>query len=192
MDLKDLWSKQSGKIPDANELLKKISGYKNAHLRKIIITNILFIATSAFIVFIWIKFQPQYITTKIGIILTILAMVIFLFAYNQLVPFLRKTNNLQNNKDYLNNLIALKLKQHHLQSKMLSLYFIMLSAGLGLYLYESTSKMTLFWMLFTYTITGAWVLFNWFYTRPRQIKKQQAKIDEIITRFQEMNNQLEE
>jgi hypothetical protein len=36
-----------------------------------------------------------------------------------------------------------------------------------------------------------WMIFNWFYIRPKQIKKQQDKINSLIEKFEEVNNQLE-
>jgi hypothetical protein len=32
-------------------------------------------------------------------------------------------------------------------------------------------------------ITSIWILFNWFYLRPKQIKNQQSKLDEIISKW---------
>jgi uncharacterized membrane protein YciS (DUF1049 family) len=52
--------------------------------------------------------------------------------------------------------------------------------------------MTAFWGIFAYGITSIWILFNWFYLRPKQIKKQQSKLDEIIGKFKMLNEQLNE
>ena len=46
--------------------------------------------------------------------------------------------------------------------------------------------------ILTYTVTLAWIAFNWFYLRPKTIKKQQGKLDELINKFEEINNQLKE
>ena len=52
--------------------------------------------------------------------------------------------------------------------------------------------MTTFWGIFAYGTTSIWILFNWFYLRPKQIKKQQSKLDEIIGKFEMLNEQLNE
>lgn len=78
-----------------------------------------------------------------------------------------------------------------MHTTMLNVYFILLSAGIGLYMYEYTSRMTMLWGIFAYGITLAWILINWFCLRPKQIKKQQSKLDEIITKFKKLNQQLE-
>jgi hypothetical protein len=44
--------------------------------------------------------------------------------------------------------------------------------------------------IITYAVTLAWIVFNWFYLRPKTIKKQQAKLDDLISKFERINKQL--
>ena len=87
INFKDLWSKQTSLAPNPENLIADIKKMKQSNLRKLVFTNILLIATSIFIISIWIHYQPQFLTTKIGIILTILAMAVFLFSYNNTVSY---------------------------------------------------------------------------------------------------------
>jgi len=190
IDFKDLWNKQAVSQPNKEDLLSRLNKFKISSLRRLIISNVLLIATSAFIIFIWYYYQPQLITTKIGIVLTILAMVIYLFNYNKLFSSYKAIDNTQSNNEYLQKLIIIRTKQQFMQSTMLSLYFIILSLGICLYIYEYTSRMTTFWAIFAYSITLTWIGFNWFYIRPRQIKKQETKINELISKFETINKQL--
>jgi len=48
------------------------------------------------------------------------------------------------------------------------------------------------WGLVTYGITFIWISFNWVYLRPKLIKKQRAKLDTIISKFELVKNQLDE
>lgn len=146
---------------------------KQSNLRKLVFTNILLIATSIFIISIWIHYQPQFLTTKIGIILTILAMAVFLFAYNNSYSLFKSDKNSQSNSEYLKDLLSIKAKQKFMTTTMLNLYFILLSTGIGLYMYEYTSRMKPVWGLVTYGITFIWILFNWLYLRPKQIKSKE-------------------
>ena len=120
----------------------------------------------------------------------ILAMAIYGYSLNQLFPLLKKMDNTNSNAEHLANLLSLKKKQQFLQTTMLNLYFIMLSLGVGLYMIEPTSNMTLFWAIFAYAITALWVLFNWIYLRPRQIKKQQKILNDMIIKFENIQTQL--
>ncbi len=189
-DLKELWHQQETAIPDTKDLFEKANTFKKKNVRKLIIANILLILTSAFIVFIWYYYQPKMITTKIGIILTIFAMVLYLFIYNQIIPLLMTASYEKNSNQYLQQLLKLKEKQLFLQNTILNIYFILLSTGICLYMFEYTSRMTLFWAFFSYGITLLWIAVNWFYFRPRTIKKQQAGINELIKKFEMVSRQL--
>jgi hypothetical protein len=190
INFNELWAKQKTGEPDIEDLLSKMNTFKKSNLKKLIITNLLLITTSLFIILIWVYFQPQMITTKIGIIVTILAMVIFVIGYNQSFVLFRKQTNTLSTTEYLKDLLAIKAQQEFMQTTMLNLYFILLSIGIGLYMFEYTVRMTAFWGIVAYGITSIWILFNWFYLRPKQIKKQQSKLDEIIGKFEELHEQL--
>ncbi|PQB06936.1 hypothetical protein BST83_07045 [Polaribacter filamentus] len=192
INFKDLWAKQTSVAPNPENLIADIKKMKQSNFKKLVFTNLLLFTHSIFIICIWIYYQPQLITTKIGIILIILAMVIFLLAYNKSYSLFKNYKNSQSNSDYLKNLIAIKSKQKFMETTILNLYFILLSIGIGLYMYEYTSRMKTIWGIVTYGITFIWILFNWFYLRPKQINKQRAKLDSIISKFEMVNNQLDE
>jgi hypothetical protein len=63
-------------------------------------------------------------------------------------------------------------------------------AGICLYMYEYAARMTMTAGIITYAVTLAWIAFNWFYLRPKTIKKQQAKLDELISKFERINKQI--
>ncbi|OYU92979.1 MAG: hypothetical protein CFE21_22225 [Bacteroidetes bacterium B1(2017)] len=192
IDFKELWAKQTTIAPNPENLIAEIKKMNQYNLRKLVFTNILLIATSIFIILIWIYYQPQLLTTKIGIIIIILAIVVFLLANNKSYSLFKRHRNSQSNSDYLKKLLAIKAKQIFIDTTMLNLYFVLLSIGVGLYMFEYTSRMKLIWGLVTYGITFLWILFNWFYLRPKQINKQRAKLDAIISKFEMINKQLDE
>lgn len=190
IDFKDLWRKQSVSQPDMQDLLARVNKFKREGLRSLWIINILLLATSAFIVFVWVYYQPQFISTKIGIIVTILAMMIYLFVYNKLLSTYKNIETTQTNQEYLQNLILIKKKQQFLQTTMMRFYFAALTFGICLYMYEYASRMTFLGASLTYGLTLLWMAFNWFLILPKQIKKQQAKINALIEKFEEINKQL--
>ncbi|WP_241330363.1 hypothetical protein [Chryseobacterium arthrosphaerae] len=192
IDFKNIWKQQTSNKPDMEELLGRLKKFKNENLRRLVVTNLLLITTCTGIAFVWYRYQPELATTKIGIILVIAAMVIFLLAYNKLFMVFYKIDNTQSNSEYLQSLYVVKNKQKFMQTTMLNIYFIMLFTGLILYMYEYTSKMSFSSSAIAYIAIVAWVGFNWFYLRPRTIKKQQAKLDGLIAKFEEINNQLKE
>lgn len=191
IDFKDLWKRQSIKEPDMKDLMSRLNKFKKAGLRNVWILNILLVLTSVFIVFIGVYYNPQFISTKIGILLTILAMVMYLFVYNKLLRNYKNISTTQTNHEYLQELLLIKKKQQFLQTKMIGYYFVVLTIGIGLYMYEYASRMSLVGLCLTYGVTLLWIGFNWFYLRPKQIKKQENKIDTLIAKFEEVNQQLQ-
>jgi hypothetical protein len=191
-DIKDLWAKQTISPQMTAEMLSSFKTLQQKHWRRLILTNVLLIGTTLFIAFIWYYYQPQFLTTKIGIILAILAMVVYLYIYNQLIPSLKQMNFAQTNSAYLQQLKTLKAKQFFLQGQAMAAYFLLLGAGLCLYMYEYTSRMTLFSGILAYTLTLGWIAFNWFHLLPKAAKKQQAELDTLIQNLENISQQLTE
>ena len=81
LDLSSIWKQQKVGQPNIEELTYKLNQFKKSGLQKLIITNIILVITIGLIIFIWNQYQPQFITSKIGIVLTILSMVIFVFFF---------------------------------------------------------------------------------------------------------------
>lgn len=187
-----IWKKQNtGQPPSTEELLKKLKQFKNRNLRKIIFTNLMLIFTCIIIIMIWFNYQTELLTTKIGIILVILAMVIYLIPYNNLFVYFYKINQAQSNNEYLQALYKINHQQKLLQTKTLSIYFILLSSGICLYMIEYTVQMGMVTGIIAYTSALIWIAFCWFYIRKKTIEKQQRKVNELISKFQDINRQLE-
>jgi hypothetical protein len=191
IDFKDLWKQQVVNSPNLEELLAKLKHFKKTSLRRLILTNAMLIATCVLILLIWYYYQPQFLSTKIGIVLNVAIMAIYLLVYNRLFDAYKELDNTDSNAEYLQKLIAIKTKQKFLQSKMLSIYFVVLGLGTCLYMYEYASMMSFLWGFFVYAVLLFWMGFVWFYLRPRQIVKENSKIDTLIDTFQRINNQLE-
>ena len=84
IDFKDLWNKQTAIPPNPEHLVGEIKKLKQNNLRKLVFTNMLLIEISVFITLIWIYYQQQLPTKKIGIIVIILSIIIFCLFYNKI------------------------------------------------------------------------------------------------------------
>ncbi len=190
IDFKNIWKQQKTANPSMQELKKKIQYFNRKNYYKILLVNILFFFTSVVIFYIWYYFNPQLLTTKMGIILCFLAMLFFIYFYNKMFSLIKKLNDFDSNKRYLKDLMTFKQKQKYIQTKILGVYFIILSLGIGLYMYEYTLQMNVFWKIFSYTTFICWVGFNWFYLRPTISKKEQQKMDKFIEEYNRINIEL--
>ncbi len=190
INLKEIWNRQEVAIPNIQNLYDNVNQLKKLNLLKLIGITITGITTIIFISFIWYFYQPKLITTKIGILLSIISIVIYVIAHNSMLSFLFKKNRAINNKDYLQLLIKLKEKQLFLQTRTLNTFFILFSLGISLYLFEFTLKMSILLGAVIYTTTLVWIAINWFYFKPLIIKKQNTKIDQLLLKFKEISNQI--
>ena len=57
-------------------------------------------------------------------------------------------------------------------------------------MYEYALEMPTSTAIFAYAATLAWIGFNWFYIRPKTIKKQNVKLDELIDKFKNLEFQI--
>ncbi len=191
-DFKNMWQKQNAQAPNMNEINSKVTKMRRSQLRRILLTNLTLAGTTIFIIFIWIHYQPEMITTKLGIILMVLAMGIFAVLNGQLRPVIKNLDDSKNAHDYIQNLLELKKKQQYIQTTVMNAYFILLSLGIGLYMIEYAGQLPLWGTITCYLVTGLWIAYSWFYLRPRTIRKQQSKIDELIQHFQSIKEQFGE
>lgn len=192
IDLKALWSQENPTPPPINQLINKAQKYQQQQWLEHVVYCVALVATAVFVGWIWWFYQPEFITTKLGIILVIMAIVLAVGFQSTLLPLLLKENSQLSSKDYLYLLQQLQQKKTTLQTKVLSLYFVLLSAGLGLYFYEYTLKMAPIWAGVAYGATTLWIAFNWWYLRPRIIKKQQGELEKMLEEWQQLEGQLEE
>ncbi|MFT6324415.1 MAG: hypothetical protein ACJA2N_001799 [Salibacteraceae bacterium] len=190
ISFKELWKSQQVETPEIAELMKKANEFKTKARYTLLAINFLMIATSVFIGGIWYYYQPEFLSTKIGIIICILAMIIYVALHNTMIPLVFKNTIELNAKAELQQLIKLKEKQRFLQTVLLNAYFLLLSVGLCLYMYEYVSRMELLWAVFSYGILFLWIGLNAFYFRPKMANNQQNKLNVLIQNFKALNNQI--
>jgi len=192
VDFRALWQKQATPTADLQALQEKIDRMKRGKVRRILLTNLCLAATCVFIGWIWYYYQPELISTKIGIVLAIVAMVMFIVVQGSALSLYRKGNESQSNESYLADLLAIKQRERLIHTTVTNAYFALLTTGLCLYLYEYTLKMNRAGAVVSYVVTLVWVGINWFYFRPRQIRKDRNKINDMVERLQQVKGQLAE
>src|SRR6201985_2364240 len=122
INFNELWAGQKTSAPNTEDLFLKINRFKKDTIKKLLFTNIMLAATTAFIIFVWVHYQPEFLSTKIGIVLTILAMMLYILVYNKSYSLLKKADAAQSNSEHLKNLLSLKARQQFMQTTMLNLY----------------------------------------------------------------------
>lgn len=190
IDFKQYWNKQKIETQSPKELIEKANEFKRKTRIKLIIANIALLLTCMVISFVWFYYQPEYLTTKIGIIIIIIAILIYVVFQSSLTSLLFTKNIQANAKEQLLQLLKLKEKQRFQQTTLLNGYFFLLSLGLGLYMYEYAVRMTLPWAILSYGLVLFWIALNAFYFRPKAIKKQEARLNKLIAQLKDLKEQL--
>ncbi len=190
-DLKQLWQSQPTLAADPNEIMAKAARLRQSVKRKTWLGNILLAITLAFVVFVLIYYKPQMWTTKTGILLVVIGIVMQIIAAGKLIP-LTRNNQKASPSEYLSQLLLIQKKQAYLQTTIMNLYFILLGSGIFLYLYEYAVRMDLLGMILTYGLTALWFAISWFYLRPRTIRKQNAALEDAIRNLENINRQFTE
>lgn len=191
MDFNNIWKGQAVPGPDLEALYTRIKKYKAKRLQRLVVTNVCLVLTSVFIASIGFWTKPERLTTWAGIALAILAMVLFLVVYNRMIPLYRSLDDYSDNRLFMDHLLAVKKREAFLQHRMMNLYFLLLSAGIALYMYEYAARMELKWGMVVYAVTFLWIGLNWWVIRPRQVRKEQEKVNAIIERLREVQGQLD-
>ncbi len=192
MDINNIWKSQAVPQPDIQALIEKVRVFKARKVRKFWITNLMLLSTSFIIIAIGFWVKPQLITTWIGIGLAVMAMLVFLLAYNRLLPAYKSINSQIDNQLYINKLLHIKQKEMFMSKHMMYIYFVLLSCGIGLYMLEYVKMMSFSSGILIYGITFGWFGFNLFFLHPKAVKKQQAEINEIIEKIKLVSGQFKE
>lgn len=180
IDFGSLWKKQEVPPADREQLLKGIRKLRRASLNKTLFLNISLSATAVAIVLIVAYFKPQLGLTKAGIVLILGSFLLPITAANRIAPLYRSLKDTVSNTDYINKLRHIKQREHRLQTRTLLWYFILLSSGIFLFMYEYARRMEPLWAFAAYGSVALWIALNWWGMRPRAIKKNNRRLDALL------------
>lgn len=180
INFQDIWNKKSAEIPNIQEIKSAADQYKKKQLRFTIWHIFSLSVTAAMIILIWNVIDFKMFTTSLGIVLILVALALYIYLFSQNINVIRKINPSITNQEYLASLKKLQKQQLYMQSKGISIYYILLTTGFAFYFYEFALRMSTLGGILAYGLTFVWLAIAWFFLRPRQIKKQNAKISKVI------------
>lgn len=192
-EIKDLWQNTSPEkdLPDTTEIITKIESTRKRIMRRNLFSTILLCLTFVFIVWIGFRYDFEMITTKIGLLLVLSSIALGIFCNIKLINRLSgKIDITSDTNSYLQQQVSFRNKQRAIQTKGLSVYFIILTAGLTLYEIEFAVRDLTFGIIY-YLCTLGWMAFVWFYLRRKSIAKQEKQINEQITLLENLISKLQ-
>ncbi len=127
-------------------------------------------------------FQPKYVTTRIGLLLTIGVSMLAIGGNLRQSLLLRKAESADSIAVALEKMLRYQHRMQRYFRQRLSVLFAVLAGGLLLYLYEFAHHSVLF-TLISYGSTILYMAFCWFWLRPWSIRKNERRVGEIIERL---------
>lgn len=192
-ELENLWKQSETKIPPQKTNISKIKNnrmkLKNTYTKG----AILLILTGIFILGLMIFLDSNLKTILVVSSMIIISITCFLQAALMLFTAneIAKIDETQTPTFHLKqwqNFRAFQKKQRHWN---MPVYYTLLSIALGVYMYELLKNADLWKMILTFAITYSWMLFAYIYLGKKEIKKQDAKLDGIISELKSLENQFQ-
>lgn len=192
-DLENLWKQAETKVPTKNTNISKIKNnrmkLKNTYTKG----ATLLILTGIFIMVLLYNFDSKIQTTPLVLSMVIVSLICFLQAFLMLFTA-RKISNIDETQTpgfhlkQWQNFRTFQKKQRHWN---MPVYYVFLGTALGIYMYELLKNVELWKMIIAFVITYSWMFFAYFYLGKREIKKQDAKLDGIISELKSLENQFQ-
>lgn len=192
INFQDIWNKKSAEIPNIQEIKSAADQYKKKQLRFTIWHIFSLSFTAVMIIFIWNVIDFKMFTTSLGIVLILIALAMYIYLVSENINVIRKINPSISNQEYLASLKKLQKQQLYMQTKGISIYYVLLTAGFAFYFYEFALRMSTLGASLAYGLTFLWLAVAWFFLRPRQIKKQNEKISKVIDSLELIEKDLDE
>lgn len=190
-DIQQIWLRQpTVPPPSEKELGQQAVTIRRRTRNKVLLAILILLCTIGFILGIAEHWHPRLLTTYIGIIFILLAIIMQVIASGSLLSFLfRPDRKDKESRQYLQVLIRLRERQKFLQTKILSLYFVIMGIGIFLTMIENTRQMNISGRILAYGATALWIVFCWFFLRPRSIRKEAARLNALIGQLEKVLDQ---
>jgi cytochrome c biogenesis protein CcdA len=188
-DIKAIWlTSKTDSLPTSAEIVEMAKQYRNKGLRKKVLLIAAAIAFTALEVLVIFIYKSTMITTRIGEGLIIAAgLVLVATNIRSIGRFYRFTD--YTNKEFIQFLEQTRINQLRYHKKTQVIGLSLSSMGLLFYLFETACEKPVPGLIL-YLVMATFLLIMWFYIRPRNYRKQKAKLDEKIKRLEKIADQI--
>jgi len=191
-DLQEIWKQnQTTTTPPIQEVTTAAKGTINKIRNKLFFTGFLMAGTLAFLFCEFMKTTNETLTTKIGLIVGCIGIILYLIVSNSILNMFLKNKFSTDSRTFLDNMIELKGRLELLYKTIITIFFITLSLGVFMVLIGRTMSEPPINKLLSYGLTALWIAFAWFVLRPKEMKKLH-KLTESINSLQNIRNQFSE
>ncbi len=191
-NIQKVWQSQGDRedLPSIRQIIKKADAMRRKSILKHIIGIVILALTFIYIFTFLFQYDFAFVTTYIGISIVLVGIVLGLtFKSHLLSILLPKVDMLTNMNEQLSQSLLYQSRLKYFYKKGMPAYFIVLTIGFGLYIYEFASRDVGFGLI-AYSITTAWIIFSWFFVRRRSSKKMLKRSDEYIQLLKSIKHQI--
>jgi len=189
-ELKAIWqtAKTDG-LPTATEMAAMAKKFRYEKLRNKVLSIAVGVIAIVIMLVFFFRTPTLEKSTIVGIAFTLIACIILIYTNA------RSIKRFVNLKDYSNREFVLFLEQtrrnqlfYYKYTQVFGLVFSFI--GLFLFMYQFVNHQPILILLF-YTVAVAWTMFMSLYLRPRNFKKQSAKLNNMLSSLKKINDQLQ-
>ncbi|MCO4293196.1 hypothetical protein NF867_10005 [Solitalea sp. MAHUQ-68] len=193
-DIKQLWHKQEvSNLPDVKTVIENAISFQKKARFNVIKHNVILSLTAIYITFVLFYYKPEFLTTKLGVVIMVIAIAMAIIVQSNMLHWLLKSNSTETNShQYLEKMIRYKSQVNFFQDKIMKAYFILLSLGIGLYMYEYALRMQWPYAVLVYALTFGWIGLAWVRFVPKQAASINKKVNDVINQLERVNAQLRE
>lgn len=189
-ELISVWKEQKENKLSAEQVLSTINTKRNKMALKLLFAVILMLLSAVVMVVIWMQFNFQKWSTHIGLSMLVSLVFIYSLIILKSIRSIKNNNQLLSPKEHIIQLKKAKQQQHIMSKYYIKVYFLILFVGLMLYYNEVIGEASLLFKIVTYSLTIAWLLYAQLVLNKKTTAKNNAKLDEMISLLEKIENQL--
>jgi len=190
-ELESLWKQSETKVPQQNNNISKIKNNRMKLKKTYTVGALLLILTGIFILTLMAFLEERLQTRLVMASMILISLVCFLQA-GLMMFTARKITRIDESQ-----MPALHLKQwlqfREFQKKQrhwnMPVYYVILSIAVGVYMYELLKATEAWKMALAFAVTYLWMFFAYFYLGKKEVKKQDAKLEGIISELRNLETQ---
>lgn len=189
-ELISVWKEQKANSLSSEQVLSNINAKRNKMALKLFLSVLLMLLSVVVMILVWVSIDFKQISTHLGI--TLMVTLVFIYAIIMLkgVLTIKNNNNLLTPKEHIQQLKEIKKSQLLMSKYYINIYFLVLLLGLLLYYNEVLAEASMMFKIIAYSITIAWLLYAQFVMNKKTTQKNQAKLDEMISSLENIEEQL--
>jgi hypothetical protein len=188
-DFKNLWNKQKAiGMPETEVILNKAARMRMQFRLRLVIQTVALIGAAIVMLMAGLNIPHREWTTNVGLAMMILGILSYLATINRLLPMLFKGDTGKSSEEYLRQLILIKRMHEFLRRVMLNVYFMLLVAGLFVYLWQAALLMTKEKALLLYIIPTAALCTAYLFSKKKE-RKIVNSLNDTIHKLEAVNAQ---